>query len=290
MFTETDLTQIKSKGINLQDVEKQINYFKQGFPYLKLAKIASLNDGILPLEKSDISRLTEIYHEGKSNKKLLKFVPASGAASRMFKKLFSFMENYTGSKEEIKSMEEESGLQSVNYLFKNLNKFAFYDDLKDIFARQNHNLKELLEKRDYKKILEALLTEKGLNYGNLPKGLLKFHQYPDTSRTPVEEHLVEGAHYCQNNEGKVYLHFTVSPEHRAAFKDHIEAVQTEYEEKFRVQYVITFSEQKPATDTIAVDLNDQPFREPDGSLLFRPGGHGALLENLNDMDTDVVFI
>jgi hypothetical protein len=157
-------------------------------------------------------------------------------------------------------------------------------------SRAGKSLDECIQKNDFTSILDYTLSPKGLNYGNLPKGILKFHHYGTFARTATGEHLVEGAHYCANRAKQVTVHLTVSPEHLSNFKDLIAYVQPYYESMFGVSLDISFSVQKPSTDTIAVDMNNEPFREKDGSLVFRPGGHGALIENLNDLDCDIVFI
>ncbi|MGE5448715.1 MAG: DUF4301 family protein, partial [Bacteroidales bacterium] len=167
-----------------------------------------------------------------------------------------------------------------------LDQFAFYDDLKQLAARENMAIEDV----PLQKLLEWKLLDQGLNYGNLPKGLLKFHTYPDGYRTPLEEHFVEGAAYSRNNAAVVKIHFTVSPEHQKAFNEHVNEIISKYEQQFGVEYEISFSQQKPSTDTIAVTPDNEPFRNSDGSLLFRPAGHGALIENLNDLQADIIFI
>jgi hypothetical protein len=152
------------------------------------------------------------------------------------------------------------------------------------------NINALLSEHNYKAVVSNLLESAGLNYGALPKGLLKFHRYADGVRTPLEEHLVEGALYAAGKTGEVNVHFTVSTEHRALFEKLVAAKAAEYEAKYGTTYHISFSEQKPSTDTVAADMENKPFRDKDGKLLFRPGGHGALIENLNDLDADIVFI
>ena len=142
----------------------------------------------------------------------------------------------------------------------------------------------------YKEVAANLLNAAGLNYGALPKGLLKFHKYENGTRTPLEEHLVEGALYAAGKNGKVNVHFTVSPEHKDLFRALVEEKVKDYSSRYNVDYCVTFSEQKPSTDTIAADMDNHPFRDEKGKLLFRPGGHGALIENLNDLDADIVFI
>lgn len=216
----------------------------------------------------------------RTDKVVVKFVPASGAASRMFKNLFEFL----GADYDVPETKFEKTF------FEQIEKFAFYNDLNAACEKAfEKNIPALMAEGDYKAVVAALLEAAGLNYGALPKGLLKFHRYEDGSRTPLEEHLVEGALYAANKNGKVNVHFTVSPEHRRLFENLVADKAAVYAKKYGVDYNVTFSEQKPCTDTIAADMNNQPFRD-NGKLLFRPGGHGALIENLNDLDADIIFI
>ncbi len=291
MFSPEDKKFIESRGSSLSNVEKQIDFFKSGFPPLPLEKPAVRDHGIKVVAPDDVDKYMEAFDVLTQNRKIVKFVPASGAASRMFKLLFSFMESYSGTDTDYNKMLEDQSDASVFGFFKHLEKFAFYDDLKVAHQKvTGEALEESHVKREYVKILKSLLSEEGLDYGSLPKGLLRFHRYDDYNRTPVEEHLVEGAHYAKDKTGRVAIHFTVSPEHEEKFKAHIEEVCPKYEQQFGVQYEISFSQQKASTDTIAVDMDNQPFREDDGSLLFRPAGHGALIENLNELDADVAII
>jgi len=199
----------------------------------------------------------------------------------MFKDLFEFLEN--------KNNEPSNSFETK--FFDEIEKFAFYDDLNKICIKnEGQTIDELILNKQYKTVVENLLLEKGLNYGSLPKGLLKFHSYPTEIRTPMQEHLVEGALYAATASGKVNIHFTVSKEHRLLFEDHFKNTVSLFEKKYNVTYNVGFSEQKPYTDTIAADVNDEAFRDNDGELVFRPGGHGALIENLNDLNGDVIFI
>lgn len=292
MFSEKDQKFILQRGSSMETVLRQIDYFKSGFPSLALIKPALAGDGIKVIDDEKKADLINSFEDLMKDVKTVKFVPASGAASRMFKELFAFMDSYDGSDEAYEKMIANTGSQSAFSFFKNLEKFAFYDDLKAAFRSHNGTaLEEAHLKRAYVDILKVFLTEDGLNYGALPKGLLKFHKYADgTCRTPVEEHMVEGANYAKDQQNVVKLHFTVSPEHKEKFAAHVAEVRPLYEKKFGVTYQVSYSEQKKSTDTIAVDLNNEPFREEDGSLLFRPAGHGALIENLNDLDADIAFI
>ncbi|GET31698.1 hypothetical protein PbJCM13498_05610 [Prolixibacter bellariivorans] len=285
MFTEKDIQQISNRGSQLPEVEHQIENFKKGFPFMNVLRPATVNDGIIQLGENHIEKYIGIFeHEVNRGIAIEKFVPASGAASRMFQKLFAF-QDAVKSQEQAISLLNEDMHSDVKSFFDNLPKFAFY-----------HQLPEELKEADadghlpYREILEFLLTEKGLNYGFLPKGLLQFHQYEKVSRTPVEEHMVEGALYGKDSGNKVSLHFTVSPEHLSFFEEKTDEAAKKFEHQYGVHYEIGFSEQKPSTDTIAVSPENEPFRQADGTLLFRPGGHGALLENLNDIDSDIIFV
>jgi hypothetical protein len=274
MFIEKDVTQINQRGSDIAVVEEQVKYFVDGFPFLRLSKAATIGDGIISLSDDQISEVLAEFDKKASDGEivLLKFVPASGAATRMFKSLFGFLQ-------------DDKKDKSVEEFFTRLPEFAFYEDLKASLAADGHDISSA----DEKTIVSYYLTNKGLGYGELPKGLLKFHNYPDRSRTPLEEHLVEGARYA-NAGGNVQIHFTVSPEHRDKFEKLVVEVLPTYQSQFGVKYFVSFSEQQKSTDTIAVNLDNTPFREGDGSLLFRPAGHGALLDNLGQLDADIIFI
>jgi len=290
MFTEKNLQQIKSKGISPETVEKQIERFKLGFPFVRLAAPAVPGNGLLSFDKEEIRELEALFDESKDDYDVLKFVPASGAASRMFRKLFAFRQTFSGTQAEIDRLEKENDLQSLGYFFKNLEKFAFYNVLSEALQKDGFALETLRQQKDYNTILDYLLTDKGLNYGALPKALLHFHLYPDGPRRAFEEHLVEAAHYATDKNGVARVHFTVSPEHQQEFEAAVESVRHKYEKRFDTRFDIGFSQQKPSTDTLAVDLHNEPFRNEDGSLLFRPGGHGALIENLNDLRGEIIFV
>ena len=240
--------------------------------------------------EKETKELSDFYTENAKNINILKFVPASGAASRMFKHLFEFRDNYKGADEDYKQFLKDKSFNSVYNFFDKIKNFAFYDDLKAVMLKHGLNIKQCIKSKDFVTVIDFLLSEKGLNYAKLPKGLLKFHNYPDGSRMSVEEHLVEGAVYCKDKNNNVAIHFTVSPEHKEEFIEEVNRLKGKYEKYFNVKFNIGFSIQKSSTDTIAVDMNNKPFREQDESLLFRPGGHGALIENLNDLEGDIIFI
>ena len=281
MLTIEDKQYLASKGITEAQIMSQLECFRKGFPYLKLAAAASVDNGILSPDEEALKlylRVWDTYIQ--SDRKVVKFVPASGAASRMFKNLFAFLEaDYDAPQTDF---EKE--------FFDKIEKFAFYDDLNAACQKTaEKDIPALLAEGQYKPVVAALLGEAGLNYGQLPKGLLKFHRYDNGSRTPVEEHLVEGALYATNRSGLVNVHFTVSPEHKALFQKLVEEKAELFAKRYGVRYDVSFSEQKSSTDTVAADEKNEPFRV-DGKLFFSPGGHGALIENLNDLDADIVFI
>lgn len=289
LFSNSDIAQIEKMGIKETEIGKQITNFRKGFPYLDIQRAATIGDGVLKLETSDLEDYIVQYENSLAEKTVVKFVPASGAASRMFKALFAFKDSYKNTDEDYKEFTSDSSFNSVYNFFKRLDDFAFFESLKATFT-DGVQLEELQLKREYVTILEHLLTEAGLNYGQLPKGLLEFHNYEDGSRTPLEEHLVEGANYATGKGGIVKLHFTVSPEHEPKFKEKLNAVKEKYESQFKVKFHVDFSQQKSSTDTIAVDMENLPFRNENGTILFRPGGHGALIENLNELEADIVFV
>ncbi|MBR1388828.1 MAG: DUF4301 family protein [Prevotella sp.] len=281
MLLEQDLKQIAQKGITPEQIENQLNEFKTGFPFLKLEAAASIGNGIIAPAEDERKQLVDTWNAYKAEgKKVVKFVPASGAASRMFKNMFAFVDaDY-----DVPTTDFEKKY------FDSIEKFAFYEAL-DAACQKNEGkgIKQLIADGNYKVVAANMLKAEGLNYGQLPKGLLLFHKYAEGPRTPMEEHLVEGALYAASN-GEAHVHFTVSHEHMALFKAKVAEKADSFTKKYGIKYDISFSEQKPSTDTVAANPDNTPFRNDDGSLLFRPGGHGALIENLNEIDADVIFI
>ena len=290
MFTPSDLKQIRERGSVLEVVKLQIENFKKGFPFLKLQKAATPSDGIIIMDQKEIDQLIHDYDNSATKKQIVKFVPASGAASRMFKLLFEFLDIADDKAKVKEAFEKSSNLQSIKTFFERINDFAFAQNLNIYLEKDGKSIQSCLSKGDYASILQGLLDNDGLGYGTAPKGLLEFHKYEKGTRTPAIEHLVEGALYAQSANKKVNIHFTVSPEHKANFEKHIHDNLSALEKNYGVKFTISFSEQKSYTDTIAVGLDNEPFREVDGSPLFRPAGHGALIANLNDIDADIIFI
>ena len=281
MLTQSDLELIAAKNISIGQIEEQLNAFTNGFPYLPVMTSASTEKGILRIPEHEQAAYIDAWQDYLAqNKTIVKFVPASGAASRMFKDLFEFL-----------AADDTFPVTAFEQtFFDNIRRFAFYPALNHFcFLNEGKSAVELMSAGQYKLVIENLLHDKGLNYGKLPKGLILFHRYPGNVRTAMEEQLVEGALYACNRARKVNVHFTVSPEHKTLFEGLTQEKAVDYAKKFGVEYRVDFSEQKPSTDTLSVNADNQPFRE-NGQLLFRPGGHGALIQNLNDIAADVVFI
>ena len=281
MLTPEDRKQLAEKGISEQQIETQLRHFREGFPYLRLRSAATIGAGIMTPSSSEVQAFVEEWEDYKAcGHRITKFVPASGAASRMFKNLFEFRD---GDHDAPSSDFERT-------FFDRLHDFAFFPALDDAcVVLYGEPADALVEAGRYRDVVRALLDDDGLGYGQLPKGLLQFHAYPDSARTPVEEHLMEAALYAAS-DGKADVHFTVSAEHRELFEELVERLVPQYEQQFGLHYNVSFSEQKPSTDTLAATPEGEPFRTDDGRLLFRPGGHGALIRNLSDLDAEVVFI
>lgn len=282
MLTDADIKYLGEKGISEEKFEKQLSRFRNGFPYLKVERAAIVSDGISVLEESERNDCIGVWRDYLTqDKSIIKFVPSSGAASRMFKSLFEFSAK---GKNEVEKDE-------VKFFFDNLENFAFLSAL-NTKCKRNEGVDALTlrERGRYLDIVNNLLGKKGLNYGFLPKGLLLFHDYEEGARTPFEEHFVESAMYAKNKKGEVSLHFTVSPEHLPYFESLWSSKKDNLSYQYGAEFNASFSVQQPFTDTVAVDLDNNPLRDEEGKLVFRPGGHGALLENLNKIDADVIFI
>ncbi|MDR1652475.1 MAG: DUF4301 family protein [Prevotellaceae bacterium] len=281
MINTNDIDILKKRNISVAQIEAQLQAFVTGFAYLKLKTAASIGNGIIQLSEREESALLDRWNDFlQTDAKIVKFVPASGAASRMFKDLFAILESEDG----------KANKPSQTDFFEKIDKFAFYDELNACCTKNaEKNISTLISAGQYKKVVENLLLDIGLNYGALPKGLLKFHVYNDLKRTPAQEHLAEGALYAANKLKNIHIHFTVSEEHKKLFDKHLNDNLPYFEQIYCSKFFVDFSVQKPSTDTIAANMYNEPFREK-GNLVFRPGGHGALIENLNDIDADIIFI
>lgn len=283
MLNEKDLQLIEKKGIKEETIDGQLKRFATGFPWLKLEKAATADDGVMRLDEKEVTRYIKAWRAFQQGGGTIeKFVPASGAASRMFKNIFAFVNSGR--------TQPETGFEKE--FFDNLDKFAFYLPLCQACTRlYGTDIKDLLADGRHADVARAMLDAGGLNYGFLPKALLKFHRAPGGNvHTPLEEHLEEGAQYAADAKRNVNIHFTVSPEHRKEFDRLLRGKLPHLEKVWGVKYHVTMSEQKASTDTIAATMDNEPYRDAEGDLLFRPAGHGALLENLNEREADVLFV
>lgn len=283
MITNEDLHYMAQKGITLEKLQSQLSRFATGFPYLRLYASAKAGEGIKCLSEEEqdraVARWQQFLADGGD---VAKFVPASGAASRMFKSLFAFVDGEDA---------VPAPGSDVDKLLASIDKTPFYDQLQEVMAKKHgKTIEQLISEGQQKEVIAGIILPWGLNYGALPKALLSFHKYADGSvRTPLEEQLMEGAQTAAVN-GNAKLHFTVSANHQQIFDQKLAAAVPAFEKVTGVKYDISTSQQKPSTDTVAADKDGEPFRDKDGKIVFRPGGHGALIENLNDIDATVVFI
>ncbi len=283
-FTNADLELLKLKNINIETIENQLKGFKTGFPFAQLMAAATPQRGIVKLQDAQLQNHINRYNIELQSKNVLKFVPASGAASRMFKDLFEFREDLATSN--FYDLVELQKHKSVKHFFDHLDQFAFYNELLPYIQNYMDEDKNSFATA----CLDFLLEMPGLNYANKPKALLLFHKYPGFNRLSIEEHLVEASDYCKTQNQEAFIHFTVSPDHIDAFKSALNSLVPQYEMQLKIKFNINYSVQKSSTDTIAADQNNEAFRDENGKLVFRPGGHGALIENLNDLTADLIFI
>lgn len=284
-FSQEDLKQLEEKGISKEKVLAQIETFKEGIPYIKLKKAAVVGAGILRFSERETQEMIVYFEKVSQNLDLLKFVPASGAASRMFKAMFNFLDTYNPSDESLDDyFDRNGGDKAVKQFLEEKERFPFYTLL-----MQRISDKAADKNEEAYLFVKEMLVDEGLNYGFYPKGLLPFHKYGEASATPFEEHLKEAAFYAKTH-GQANLHFTISVQHNEMFGEAYKKSGPKVSGTTQTVFSVSYSNQKPATDTIAVDLENNPFKKEDGSILFRPGGHGALIENLNEQDADVIFI
>lgn len=288
-FTSADFEQIRLHGLSLDAIEKELRIFRDGIPKTWLERAATLNDGILKMSEDDFGRAASAFDSRKEDFKLKKFVPASGAASRMFKFLSTFLNEFDLTQDTINAYINRTEMTALSVFLAGKDKLPFYKDLvaKVDSRKKDGELRES-DRRNYE-LIKTLLDPAQFDYCSKPKGILPFHKYPDRVSTPIEEHLREGARYAAS-KGVSHVHFTVSEDHQAEFENVIASVKPKIESETGIQICVNFSYQDKATDTIGVDLHNKAFRDNDARLVFRPGGHGALINNLNAIDADIVFI
>lgn len=287
-FSDKHIAEIESKGLTLLDLEDQIEKFNKKIPYIDITQHAGVDCGILRLNQASQEKYIQLYKTEQSNLEVLKFTPASGAATRMFKFLYKFLDHYNPKKNSINSYINKEKEPEIRLFFIGAEKFPFYDVILNSMSKTETD--RIIDSDGFNyEFARVLLSEKGLNYGNFPKGLLPFHKYKKHLSTPFQEHLFEAASYaCQ--KGKAKLHFTISQQHYDKFINIEKSILPNIKKKTGCEFDISYSFQSEKTDTIAVDLKNKPVLDANGSLVFRPGGHGALIENLNKIDADLIFI
>ena len=279
-FSKNDIKQIQEKGISIEKIEEQLQFFTNGISKVTLEKSATINDGIMFFSSEEIEYLCQFFDDNKNRIVIKKFVPASGAASRMFKFLSEFLSEFDFEKGTINSYINHKKEYDLSVFLVGLKDFPFYREVKDKVLEVTPNYYELeKDEKDYL-FIKTLLSSNHFDFANKPKGVLPFHNKNESILTPIEEHLNETFFYKKEGE-KAKVHFTISKEHQKYFEE-ITCKSNDVE--------VTYSFQNETTDTIAVNLDNTPFRKADGSLLFRPGGHGALIENLNQLKSDIIFI
>jgi len=289
MFTEKNLQQINSHGLSEAKIKNQLEIFKNGIPFAQVVEPASADKGIEVFSEKERQHFATIFETEKDKLDLLKFVPASGAATRMFKFLHQFLEYYYFEENDIDKFLQKEENKNLKIFFDSIDQFAFSTLVKEKLNEKYADFENFEKGKKYYFFVKEMLEENGLNFSNTPKGLVPFHKYPEKYVTAFGEQLYEAAFYAATN-GKANLHFTVSAEHEEKFKKRYEEIQETVENMTGVTFDISYSYQKNETDTIAATPENEPFLDENGDLVFRPSGHGALLENLNDVDADVIFI
>ncbi|HTT30518.1 MAG TPA: DUF4301 family protein [Solirubrobacteraceae bacterium] len=292
-FSAADTIELENHGLNLDEAERQFRLFEKSPPHVQLDRPCTIGDGIRALSDAEVEAASAEHAEASHQGRLMKFVPASGAATRMCQALLAERDR-AGSRSREDALQRraagDTNAATVLTFMDAIDRFAFSDHLRAGMAAHGWDTAALLRQGDFGKILDGLFSPEGLNASALPKGLLPFHRYPEGNRTAFEEHLVEAAETVADRHGTCRVHFTVSPEHEDRFRKLLGEVRDGIERRHDIRLEVGFSIQKRSTDTVAVDLHNRPFRTDRGTLLFRPGGHGALIENLYDLGGDIVFI
>ncbi len=289
MFVDKDIDQILKKGMTVEKINQQLDTFRKGVPYVSLVDSATIDNGILPVSEKEKDRLISLFETKKDELRLLKFVPASGAATRMFKSLFSFLHEFKLHDESFNAYVNRKKAIELRTFFAGIEKLPFYVDIMLEIEQSGIDFENLTDDEQKFHFVHHMLSEEGKNFGNYPKGLLPFHKYKTHNATAFEEHLYEAALYNETR-GDSFLHFTISEAHEHKFDAAFDSIRKKIEQKTGVHFIISFSFQKESTDTISVCPDGNPFRNKDGSLFFRPSGHGALLENLREQEADIIFI
>jgi len=278
-FSAADIEQIKARGLSKEQVERQVELLRKTVSFVKIARPATAGDGIVRLSPENVKPYLDLHAQAGHDARLIKFMPASGAGTRMFSDLIAYHREPS-----------RANAERIQPIMNSFAELPFYDDLKTLCFRQKKDIDAIIRSGNYTELLDLFLYERGLNYANLPKALMKFHRYKDRARTALEEQLIEAKSYLEDRHGSVRLHITVSPEHKEAVGEHLAHLKRSLGEELLTQFEVLVSVQKFSTDTVALDPENELLRDGSGKLVFRPAGHGALLENLNDLKGDIVFV
>ena len=288
-FNATDIESIKLRGISLSQVQNQLTILKNGIPKQCLLRPATLKDGIVKMHKQDYLGNAMYFDDKKKRFSISKFVPASGAASRMFKFLIEFLNEFQPETETIKEYIERKKDTNLTLFLKSKAKFPFHDLIEHELKKLHPSFKTFSKDQKNLEYIKLLLDCRYFDFTNKPKGILPFHHYGNHVATPLEEHLWEAAQYTTSKK-KSTVHFTISETHLFDFETIVADVKAKIESKLKTKLQVSYSYQHPNTDAIAIDKNQNLLRDKTGNLIFRPGGHGALLQNLNALDDDLIFI
>ena len=289
IFSQKDIDQIQQKGLTVEKVLNQIELFKKGIPFIKLVRAATINDGINSYKESERQDFINYFEKKRNEINMVKFIPASGAATRMFKTLQTFLKEYNPEKETINSYINKNKVKELSVFLVGLEKLPFFEEVVTKLHKLIPNFNKLSYDEQRYEFIKTMLDPERLDYAFYPKGLLPFHRYQEFTSTAFEEHLHEAAIYASSNN-EAELHYTISEKHKHKFDEEFKHIEEDVEERTNTKFNIAFSFQMHATDTIAVTEDNEPFRDEDEQLVFRPSGHGALIENLNGIEADIIFI
>ncbi|RTL11062.1 MAG: DUF4301 family protein [Flavobacteriaceae bacterium] len=280
IFTEDDLIYIQSRGNSIEKIQQQLDFFIQGLPNVNLVRSAKVGDGIWQFSKEEVAVFVNYFDKYKKNYSIEKFVPASGAATRMFKFLNEFLNEFDADNDTINSYINKQNAKDISIFIFGLKNFPFYRELKEKTIQLYPNYYDLSSDIKYYILIKTLLSKEGLDYANKPKGILPFHVRDEKIITPIEENIFEAEFFKKDNQ-KTKIHFTINKE----FQFDFEKITDQFSE-----CEISYSYQNQSTDTLAVNNDNTPFRIEDNKLFFRPGGHGALIDNLNALQSDIIYI
>ncbi len=288
-LSKTDIEQFKKHGLTPEKIDQQLKIFSEGIPFVKIVNAGSIGNGIVSISEADQNRLVEFYELNNQKKEIVKFVPASGAATRMFQFLFMFLNEFNPNGTSFETYINKKENKLLETFIKSLKDFAFFSSVQKKTKELYPDFEKASEGAGTYLLIKTMLDDKGLNFRNLPKGLIPFHKYETRTRTAFEEHLYESVYYASVNNN-VKLHFTIAKKHLPFFEKELDGIKNRVLKKTKTKFQVSYSFQKKETDTIAVNNDNTVFKNAKNECVFRPSGHGALIENLNDLDADIVFI